>query len=461
MRCSYTVPARALSPADKKALTLTPNKHKRRDAPGPRPAPWSAWSPLRGGAVALPRYYGLAAFGTPTHDLMAEGAPLPPGASFAGTLRGYQEQAVGAVLAQVGGPAGGGAILEAGCGLGKTVMGVALLARLGRKAAVLVHKDFLLEQWRSALAAFLPRARVGVVQGVKDERAADVLLVMIQTAVGARHSAASFADVGVVLVDECHHLCARTFSRAMRRFAGRVRVGLTATAARGDGLGYALPFWLGPCVCRVRRRQAAVRVAMLKHEAAQSPLVLRYGKPAFAEMVTKLAEDPGRNALLETLLRTLVRDGRRVILMGARRALLDTLRAALGDDLCAMYRGETSKAARAAREAGKDSRPILLSTLSMGEEGLDIPRLDTLVLATPRSGAACLEQCVGRILRPHPEKKLTALVVDVWDGVSIFGGMRHRREAFYRRQGYDVRHAATVEDVRRHARAPALPTLGN
>ena len=47
----------------------------------------------------------------------------------------------------------------------------------------------------------------------------------------------------------------------------------------------------------------------------------------------------------------------------------------------------------------------------MAQEGLDIPKLDTLILATPMSD---IIQSVGRILRVHDEKK-EPIVVDIID----------------------------------------------
>jgi superfamily II DNA or RNA helicase len=65
-------------------------------------------------------------------------------------------------------------------------------------------------------------------------------------------------------------------------------------------------------------------------------------------------------------------------------------------------------------------------------QGLDIPRLDTLVLASPKTG---VEQAVGRILRPGGDKQ-APLVVDVVDDFSAFANMAKARSRFYRKHGY-------------------------
>ena len=77
---------------------------------------------------------------------------------------------------------------------------------------------------------------------------------------------------------------------------------------------------------------------------------------------------------------------------------------------------------------------VLLSTYPYASEGIDIPRLDTLVMASPGIN---IEQTVGRILRAHPEKQ-TPLVVDVKDPFSLFDGMGWKRHNYYASQNYGV-----------------------
>ena len=71
----------------------------------------------------------------------------------------------------------------------------------------------------------------------------------------------------------------------------------------------------------------------------------------------------------------------------------------------------------------------------MCAEGLDIPRLDTILLATPRSN---VEQSVGRILRLHPDKA-TPRVLDVVDDFSVFQGMAYQRQRLYRKHDFVIR----------------------
>ena len=81
------------------------------------------------------------------------------------------------------------------------------------------------------------------------------------------------------------------------------------------------------------------------------------------------------------------------------------------------------------------SRRIIMSTFSMAKEGLDIPALDTLILATPKGD---IEQSIGRIQRPYPNKKVPIVIyiVDPW---SIFNQLRWKRGKHYKKMNYNVK----------------------
>ena len=53
-----------------------------------------------------------------------------------------------------------------------------------------------------------------------------------------------------------------------------------------------------------------------------------------------------------------------------------------------LYVGATTKKDRLARAENKESCRVLFTSFRMGEEGLDIPRMNTLVLASPKAGGA-------------------------------------------------------------------------
>ena len=405
---------------------------------GPRPTPFPLYSQV-GAYYRLPRTLARERLGQAKKNICNDGAPAFVTGKSTIELREYQTAAVERILHEFQRGAGYDCMLEACCGAGKTVMALNVLARWKKCAAIIVHKDFLLAQWRERIEAFLPDAKIGLVQqNVCDYEGKDIVLCMLHSIVQRRtYPADFFARVGVVVVDECHHIAARTFSLVLRHFPAAHRLGLSATPDRKDGLGRVVNWLLGPVVFRIKRRvtvAAGGTVEVVKHTPTWREVRTRAGKILFTKMITAMVEDEARTALIVQHIVRLVRVARRVLVVSDRRQHLNDMAALLPKSIVhAQYVGETTKTRKRAREEHKSSADVLFTTYGMGEEGLDVKGLDTLVLTTPRKS---LEQIVGRILRgngAHPPK-----IVDIVDQVSIFIGMGKSRARWFESKGYDV-----------------------
>jgi ERCC4-related helicase len=86
-------------------------------------------------------------------------------------------------------------------------------------------------------------------------------------------------------------------------------------------------------------------------------------------------------------------------------------------------------------------KPIIFATFSQAHEGLDIPTLDTVVLATPKSD---IKQSVGRILRETAGKKNEPLILDIVDAWGFLYAMFGKRRRVYRDGGFLIQGAAAV-----------------
>lgn len=76
-------------------------------------------------------------------------------------------------------------------------------------------------------------------------------------------------------------------------------------------------------------------------------------------------------------------------------------------------------------------------------EGMDIPSLNTLVMASPISS---IEQSVGRIQRQKEEdRSCIPTVIDVWDQFSLFKNQGYRRQQFYKKNRYEIIEKMSLE----------------
>lgn len=362
------------------------------------------------------------------------------GVSFVATLNPTQTQATAAALAQL--RSLGGAMLVLPCGFGKTVCALWLSAQLGRRTLVVVHSDALADQWLQRINTFLPGAVVGrIQQDVVVVDGCDVVVGMIQSLVKRSYDAATLDSFGLVVVDEAHHVAAPMFSQALRKLPARFVLGLSATPDRGDGLGYALEWFLGPVAFKAEREKTdRVDVAILTYtRGLQREITNRRGDVMCSTMVTNLALDVVRTRYVRDLVLEQARQNRNVMVLSDRLEQLVALQDMLVCDaptlVVARVVGGTKAAAR---DDGFQNAAVILSTYHYASEGLDIPRLDTLVMATPRSS---IEQSVGRILRPYANKPRPR-VIDVKDPFSLFEAMSWKRHRYYKSQNYAIRFAA-------------------
>ena len=130
---------------------------------------------------------------------------------FAGQLRDStrQNEALRAAL-----KAGHG-VLSLPCGYGKTTVSLAIACKLGYRTMIVVHKQFLADQWKERIQQFCPGATVGVVQQNKKEvEGCDFVIAMLQSLSLKEYSYNDFDTVGTLIVDEAHHICAKVFSQS-------------------------------------------------------------------------------------------------------------------------------------------------------------------------------------------------------------------------------------------------------
>jgi len=168
---------------------------------------------------------------------------LPVRPRFDLPLRPYQDEAIEAWWRHEG-----RGVIVLPTGAGKTVVALAIAARLAMRSLVVVPTIDLLGQWRQGISdrLGLPLAEVGMIGGGKRTRR-DFTVITYDSAAMPHRELSGF---GLLIVDEVHHLPARAYRAIAGKSAAPFRLGLSATPERSD-LGHIdLDRLIGPVVFR-------------------------------------------------------------------------------------------------------------------------------------------------------------------------------------------------------------------
>jgi hypothetical protein len=394
------------------------------NAMGIRPPSFKVFREGKSGMMYVPRFFGDPA----TSDKRVE--PVKTTIEFVGKLRDSTRQNEAFRAGTKAFREVGGGVLSLDAGFGKTTCALAFAAHLGVRTMIIVHKEFLANQWKERIGQFCPGATIGRVQQDTFDIECDFVIAMIQTMCSRENEPNAFDSIGLVVVDEAHHIGAAAFSQTMFKLCPKYALGLTATPERKDGLTNILYWFMGPEFFRVQRaHQTTTRVEAIFFDDPvfrEAPPVSRFGKINMAGMVTQLTEIPARNQKILHLVRGLD-PTRRVLLLSDRREHCFWLRDNLEGS--AVYLGGMNE--KDLDAASKHT--IIVATYSMAQEGLDIPVLDTLVMTTPHSDVT---QAVGRIMRETPGKVNAPLIIDIVDRWSVFNSMYRKRCVIYNAAGF-------------------------
>ena len=227
------------------------------------PPPFKVFRKTKTG-LCVPRFYGEEKFGKAKEDRRPE--PVKISTKFNGKLRDetHQNDALAAAL-----KAGHG-VLSLPCGFGKTTVSLAIACKLGYRTMIVVHKEFLANQWRERIQQFCPGASIGIVQQDKKETECDFVIAMLQSLSLKEYSFNDFDTIGTLIVDEAHHICAKVFSQSLFKMCPKHIFGLSATPTRKDGLTKVLHWFMGPTFFAVEREnQQQVEVFPIEYTRSE------------------------------------------------------------------------------------------------------------------------------------------------------------------------------------------------
>ena len=365
--------------------------------------------------------------------------------NFTKELREYQKPAVEAILKSYESGDYGG-ILKAETGTGKSIMALYVASKIGMPVLIVVPLLKILNQWKENILQFtdVKEYEIGIIQSRFEIWQGKKIVLGVLQSLSRRldkgYSKEMFKYFGLTIWDEGHKLGAYRFSEVVKLFHDKYRLMLSATPRRHDDSDRVFKYHIGNIVYNLSKKLLKPIVYRVKYMGTIGKVFGTNKIRRKGQLLTRMAKDRTRAMTVAALAKTSAKHGRKVAVMADRIELLRKVENELKDSGFKL-----SKFYSNFRDASGD---IILATYQSMGMAVDIPALDTLIMATPRVD---VEQAVGRILRLKKGKK-RPIVFDIVD-------MQHRdlvkdshkRKIYYAKKGYEVKDLDFTERRKRDA----------
>jgi len=362
---------------------------------------------------------------------------VPKAIPFTGKLRPYQEAFVNDALNAKGG------VMVAATGAGKTVSGIALASRLKQRTLILVKSKDLADQWNKAIVQFtgIDADTIGMIGGGKSTEGEQFTIGLTQT---LSKRDVSTLNYGLVIADECHNLPACQAYKVMNELNSRNKFGLSATPQRRDNLEFMIHGALGEICAEIKEDQLAgkvlpVCIKTIRHEFSANV-------ESWTEFLGVLVDDESRNLkIIGHAIKASKTMGTIILCAQVRHCeLLASLCSDRGVKALVLH-GQLPAKVRAERMAAAPEAQLIIGTLSLLSEGIDIPKLSALIYAAPVSAsidkdtpaATRLIQSIGRCRRPYKNKK-AAFVLDIIDECGFGVSAWNKRRTIYKQRDFNM-----------------------
>lgn len=360
-------------------------------------------------------------------------------------LYDYQETAVQAMVAAKYG------ILQSAAGSGKTQMGIALAARLGRRTLWLCHTLDLIKQSKERAKLYMSENLMGTITEGKVNLGEGITFATIQTM--CKLDLAQYRDYwDCIITDEVHRVsgsptAVTQYQKVLNSLSARHKYGLSATVHRSDGMIRATYALVGEVAYKVPDEAVADKIMKVGILPVGTGVQISRaclntdGTLNYTRLISYLCENEKRNQIITNCI---VRDCNHPSLilsdrLGHLQYLMDSLPPELEEDAVFISGKMTTKKGKAEREQALEDmrtgrKKFLFATYSLCKEGLDIPCLERLYLSTPQKDYAVVTQSIGRIARTF-DGKSDPIAYDFVDDIAYLVKSYKKRCTTYRKNG--------------------------
>lgn len=324
-------------------------------------------------------------------------------------------------------------------GAGKTVVFGHLIKQWvelnpGKRVVVLAHTDELVDQAYKKLHAVAPHLKAGIVKAARNEVTATVIIASVQSLRSAKRRK-MIKNVGLVIVDECHHAAAKTYRDILDEYGCMTgaahAAGFTATLSRGDNKSLA-DIWEAVAYRRdiafmIRSRYLInVRGKRIEVDDLDLKRVRKSGGDFQASSLGDAMEASIAPQRVAEAYQEHAADRSGILFaptVSAAYAFADALNE-VGIKAETIHGQLPMPERRAIIERLNDGTTQVIANCMVLTEGFDSPRVSCVVVARPTRVPGLYQQMVGRGLRVDPTRpyeEQDCLILDVVGASQIHG----------------------------------------
>jgi hypothetical protein len=367
-----------------------------------------------------------------------------------------------------------GLILDLAAGEGKSYLATAIINALKCRTVIVCHNSSILDQWVKLLTKMFPKLTIGQYYG-KVKKDGDIVVGIINSLVsdnlaikGVYNNPREFFDsFDMMIMDEVHEYCSDKRRVIYQVAQCPYMMGLSATPnERSDSLDKINHWGCGPILEAEKLEGYSTddipftgRVTCVKYS----------GPPQWTEhltneklditsvplMIGQFCDDPYRLSMIIELALEQHRKGLNVLIFADRRSYLEQIQT--GMELAKMEsvmltndeeltEFETTAKLQSIRLVGgssseefnsaKEVKNIILATYQFFGTGCSIPKLNSVILTTPRKSKS--KQFINRIFRLGSNYDIERQIIDIVDIKTSLKSQWYTRKEYYDKKGYEI-----------------------
>ncbi|MDD4970246.1 MAG: DEAD/DEAH box helicase family protein [Paludibacter sp.] len=330
-------------------------------------------------------------------------------------------------------------VIVAPPGSGKTIVGLKIISDRSQPVLIIVHRKQLVEQWMERIETFLgiPKHEIGKIGQGKSKVGNKITIATIQSLskeLNKTESGSFMNSFGTIIVDECHHIPAKTYRDTIAKLPTYYLYGLTATPFRKYNDGKIIFSHIGEIIVEIKPTDiSSYKQATIIIRNTELDIPFNSKTDQFETLSKMLIHDSARNKLILADVFVELKLGKRVVIITERKDHIDTLNQYLKQSYeTVTLTGDDSENSRSLKwNTLKDGNyQVLITTGQYFGEGYDLQNANSLFLVYPFAFEGKLIQYIGRVQR----SEVTPTIYDYRDiKIDYLNKLFLKRNAYYRK----------------------------